>query len=143
MVRKYNVNIEYGKNMLYNYYKGVDGMSYALGTRIRELRCEKKVSQEKMAEVLVTTRQRYARLENGQTDISFVMIKKIAEVLGVNSKEITSAEEEKEELVALFREKSISPEAIASVSKIEEILKVFHAHEKLYFQMKARDGVDD
>lgn len=118
-------------------------MSYALGERIKELRCEKKVSQEKMAEVLGTTRQRYARIESGQTDISFVIIKKIAEYLAITTNEITSAEDEKKALVTLFREKSNSPESIASVAKIEEILKVFHAHEKLYFQMKVRDSVED
>ena len=118
-------------------------MSYALGMRIKELRFGKRVSQEKMAEVLATTRQRYARVESGQTDISFVMIKKIADFLGVPTSDITRVEEEKKELVALFREKSNSPGAVASVAKVEEILRVFDAHEKLYYQMKARDNNED
>lgn len=115
-------------------------MSFALGMRIKELRNEKKIGQEAMAEVLATTRQRYARIESGQADISFVMIKKIAEFLGVTTKAITSAEEEKKGLVAMFRDKKHGEDTIAYVSKIEEILQVFHAHEKLYFQMGARDG---
>ncbi|WP_411679873.1 helix-turn-helix domain-containing protein [Clostridium thailandense] len=118
-------------------------MSYALGVRIKELRSERKIGQEKMAEILGTTRQRYSRLESGQVDISFVDIKKIADFLGISTVAITSAQEEKRELVALFREKSGSTEAIESVTKIAEILKVFHAHEKLYYQMKARDGIED
>lgn len=118
-------------------------MSYALGMRIKKLRSEYKYGQEKMAEILGTTRQRYSRLENGQIDISFVEIKKIADFLGIPTTEITNAQEEKKELVTLFREKSSSPEAIESVAKIEEILKVFHAHEKLYYQMKVRDGIED
>lgn len=118
-------------------------MSYTLGMRIKELRSERKVGQEKMAEILDTTRQRYSRLESGQVDISFVEIKKIADFLGISTTAITSAQEEKKELVTLFREKSDRPEAIESVAKISEILKVFHAHEKLYFQMKVRDGIED
>ncbi|WP_243251194.1 helix-turn-helix transcriptional regulator [Clostridium sp. D43t1_170807_H7] len=118
-------------------------MSYALGVRIKELRTMRKISQEQMAEALDTTRQRYSRLENGQIDISFVMIKNIAKVLGVAINEITSAEEERKGLTTLFREKNNSPEATESVSKIEEILKVFHAHEKLYYQMRVRDGLED
>lgn len=118
-------------------------MSYALGMRIKELRQKHKIGQEQMADVLETTRQRYSRIENGQVDISFVMIKKIADYLGVPTSDITSAEEEKKELVTLFREKNSGEDVINSVAKIEEILKVFHAHEKLYHQMKVRDGFVD
>jgi transcriptional regulator with XRE-family HTH domain len=118
-------------------------MSYALGSRIKELRTNHKISQEQMADVLETTRQRYSRIENGQVDISFVMIKKIADYLGVPTSEITSAEDEKKKLVTFFREKSSSGNVVDSVAKIEEILKAFNAHEKLYYQMRVRDGFVD
>ncbi len=118
-------------------------MSYALGLRIKELRQIRKISQEQIADVLDMSRQRYSRLENGQVDISYVMIKKIADYLGVSTSEITSAEEENKELVTLFREKGSGEDIISSVSKIQEILKVFYAHEKLYFQMKERDDLVD
>lgn len=114
-------------------------MSYALGMRIKELRQIRKINQEQIADVLDMSRQRYSRLENGQVDISYVMIKKIADFLGVLPSDITSAEEEKKELVTLFREKGSREDVILSVSKIEKILSVFHAHEKLYFQMRGRD----
>ncbi|SHI53709.1 helix-turn-helix domain-containing protein [Lutispora thermophila] len=118
-------------------------MSYALGSRIKELRTNHKISQEQMAEVLGTTRQRYSRIENGQVDISFVMIKKIANYLGIPMSQITSAEEEKKELVTFFREKSSSENVLNCVAKIEEILRAFKAHEKLYYQMRMRDGFVD
>ena len=129
--------------MLYNDNKGDDVMSYAIGSRIKDLRATRKVSQEKMAEVLDTTRQRYARLENGQVDISYVVIKKVADHLGVSVSEITSAEEEKKGLLTFFREKELGEDILGSVSKIEEILQVFHAHEKLYYQMRDRDMYAD
>lgn len=118
-------------------------MSYALGTRIKEIRTNHKITQEQMAEVLETTRQRYSRIENGQVDISFVMIKKIADYLGVSTYDITSVEEEKKKLVTFFREKSSSRNVVDSVAKIERILKAFNAHEKLYYQMKVRDELAD
>jgi transcriptional regulator with XRE-family HTH domain len=118
-------------------------MSYALGMRIKELRQSKKISQEQMADLLETSRQRYSRLEKGQVDISFVTIKKIADFLGVPTSAITSAEEERKELVTLFREKSTVENIVPLVSKVEEILKVFHAHEKLYYQMKECDSIED
>jgi len=128
----YNNNIEGGANM-----------SYAIGSRIKELRTNHKISQEQMAEVLDTTRQRYSRLENGQVDISYVIIKKIADYFGVSVADITSAAEEKKELVTFFREKNTSEDVVGSVAKIEEILKAFHAHGKLYHQMRDRDVYAD
>ncbi len=116
-------------------------MSYALGVRIRQFRDAQKVSQETMADFLGTTRQRYARMESGQIEISFQTIKKIADYLGVKVQEITSAVEERKGLTALFREKADKPEALKAVSKIENILAVFHSHEKLYYQMKAQDDL--
>ena len=117
-------------------------MSYALGNRIKELRIEKKISQEEVASAIDTTRQRYSRIEKGQIDISFRMIQEIAKVLGISTKDITNVVDEKKGLTALFREKNESKEAIESVRKIEEILKVFNAHEKLYHQMR-KDDLDE
>ncbi len=114
-------------------------MSYAIGSKIRELRTNHRISQEQMAEFLNTSRQRYARLENGQVDISYVIIKKTADYLGVSTAEITNAEKENKELVAFFRERDTNEDIVNSVAEIQEILRVFHAHEKLYYQMKARD----
>ena len=118
-------------------------MSYAIGNRIRELRTVHHVGQEEMASALGTTRQRYARMENGQVDISYVTIKVIADYFGVPTREITSVMDEHKELVAFFREKQVSKEMLESVACIEDILKTFNAHQKLYFQMKASHEHDD
>jgi len=115
-------------------------MSYAIGSKIKELRTSRKISQDDMAELLDTTRQRYSRLENGQVDISYVIIKKIADRFGVSTGEITQAEQENKELVTFFREKGTCEDVVGSVAKIEEILKVFHAHEKLYNQTRERNA---
>lgn len=118
-------------------------MSFAIGRKIKKLRTIRKISQEEMAELLETTRQKYSRLENGQVDISYTVIKKIANHLGVAINEITSVEHERKELVPFFKEWDNSDDIIDSVAKIEEILRVFHAHEKLYYQMSERDAYVD
>lgn len=114
-------------------------MSYAIAQKIKELRLHRKINQEDMAEALQTTRQRYARIENGQVSISYIMIKDIANILGVSVQEITSAADEKKDLTVLFREKNDTSEAVKAVEKIQEILKYFHAHERLYYQMKDKE----
>ena len=114
-------------------------MSYALGCRIRELRVKSGISQESIAEHLEMSRQRYARLEKGQIDISYVMIQKIAGLLGVTTKDITSVLQESKELVTLFREKNNCDDALKAVEKVQHILEVFYAHEKLYYQMKEKE----
>ncbi|MGM0524274.1 MAG: helix-turn-helix transcriptional regulator [Bacillota bacterium] len=118
-------------------------MSYAIGRKIKEVRTNLKISQEDMAGVLETTRQRYARLENGQIDLSYVVIKKIADHFGVPTRTLTAVEDEPKGLVTLFREKNSHSDVVESVAVIEEILTVFHAHEKLYHQMRERNNHED
>lgn len=117
-------------------------MNYAIGARIKELRLNRRMSQDDIAAALGTTRQRISRIENGQVDVSYVLLRQLADCLGVSVDEITKAAEEAKGLAALFREKSDSPEAIAAIEKVEEILKVFSAHEGLYQQMKEQVHYD-
>lgn len=110
-------------------------MSYAIGKKINELRTQKKVNQEDIASALGISRQRFARIENGQSEISYNMIQKAAEFLGVSIASITSADETID-LKLYFRDVESSDEINDSVEKIVDILKTFHAHEKLYYRMK-------
>ncbi len=110
-------------------------MSYAIGKRINEIRLSKKISQEEIASVLGISRQRIARIENGQSDISYAMIKTVAAYLAVPVSSITSAGEEVD-LQMYFRDGDNTIEVNESVGKIVEILKTFRAHEKLFYRMK-------
>lgn len=116
-------------------------MSYSIGRKINELRLVKKISQDDIASHLGMSRQRFSRIENGQTDVSYSMLLKIADFLAVSVNEITSAEEDKD-LSILFREAESSSAVAESVDKIVDILKTFHAHEKLYYRMKEKLGED-
>ena len=116
-------------------------MSFQIGSRIEKLREERGITLDQMGELLGTTRQRYRRMEKGQIDLSFITIKKIADYFGVSTMAITSAVEESRGLTALFREKADCPEAVEAVACIEKILRVFHSHERLYYQMKREDPI--
>lgn len=110
-------------------------MSYAIGKRIYEIRTQKKISQEDIASVLGISRQRFARIENGQSEISYTMIQKVADYLAVPASNITSANENID-LKLYFRDIENADDVTASVEKIVDIIKTFHAHEKLYYRMK-------
>ena len=112
-------------------------MSYAIGKRINEIRLQKKVNQEEIANVLGISRQRFARIENGQSDISYAMLVKVADFFAVPVSDITSADEEVD-IQIYFRDLESSDNVKDSVGKIVDILKTFHAHEKLYNRMKVK-----
>lgn len=112
-------------------------MSYAIGKRINEIRLQKKINQEEIANVLGISRQRFARIESGQSDISYVMLTKVADFLAVPINEITSADEQVDFQI-LFRNLEGSDNVKVSVDKIADIIKTFHAHEKLYNRMRVK-----
>lgn len=112
-------------------------MSYAIGRRINEIRLEKKINQEEIANVLGISRQKFARIENGQSDISYDMLLKTADFFAVPVSDITSADEEVD-LQILFRDFENSDNVNASIDKIVDIIRTFHAHEKLYNRMKVK-----
>lgn len=112
-------------------------MSYAIGKRINEIRLEKKINQEEIANALGISRQRFARIENGQSDISYDMLLKTADFFAVPVSDITSADEQVD-LQIYFRDFESSDRVKESVGKIVDIIRTFHAHEKLYNRMKVK-----
>uniref|UniRef100_A0A7J3SLM4 XRE family transcriptional regulator n=1 Tax=Fervidicoccus fontis TaxID=683846 RepID=A0A7J3SLM4_9CREN len=110
-------------------------MSEILGQRIRELREEKRISQKAMADFLNTTRQRYARIEKGEIDITYKDLCRIASKLGVDPNQITSSLKEEKGLVVQFRELSNAEAAAEKMAKVEEILRVFFAHKRVWKRM--------
>lgn len=60
----------------------------ALGRRIRKLREDKGISQERFAQECGLNRSYYGSAERGERNISVINIKKIAEALGVKLGEL-------------------------------------------------------
>ncbi len=112
-------------------------MSYAIGKRINEIRNSRKVSQEEIAGYLGMSRQRFARIESGQADLTYALIKKIADYFAVPTTDITSADEETD-IMMYFRDLKHSSNVEESVEKIFTIIKTFNVHEKMYYSMKEK-----
>lgn len=117
-------------------------MSYNIGKKIKDLRLERNMTQDQIASVLGMTRQRFARIESGSSDVSYVVLKKIADNFSVPVNTITDADQDKD-LVMLFREESSSYNVEESVGKVMDILKTFHDHEKLYYRMKEKSSSEN
>ena len=59
-----------------------------LGTRIRELRKSKNITQEKLVEIIGSNINNLSRIENGKKFMSADKLTKIADALGVDVKEL-------------------------------------------------------
>ena len=106
-------------------------MNTILGGRIRAIRESKGLTQEQVAEKMNCSRQKYARIEKGLIDISFASITTIADILGITAEEITSAVNNIEQEVPMFRKGS----DVTSEDKfgyINEMIDTFYAHRTLY-----------
>ena len=66
--------------------------------RIQELRKERKIRQEDLAEAVGVTRQTIISLENGKYNASLVLAHKLAQFFGVTIEEIFIFNEEDENL---------------------------------------------
>lgn len=114
-------------------------MSYLIGQKIKEIRKDQNISQDFMANELKMTRQKYSRIENGQSNIAYNTIKEISKILNVDIRDITDVETEKKDLKCLFRQYENEQIPDETIDKIQNILKYFVAHEKLYFQMEDKN----
>ena len=116
---------------------------WTLAQRIRLLREQHRKSQTEMADVLDISRQAYARLENGIRDVSFIEIQQIADHLGVDYRNILEeGEEQNVSLTALCRDEQCAADNDLVFKKVEHIVGVFFAQEKLFYQMKDRKGAN-
>lgn len=63
-------------------------MQVRFGERLREVRLEKELSQEKLAELAGLHRTYVSSVERGERNISLVNIEKLAVALGVSLKDL-------------------------------------------------------
>ncbi len=66
---------------------------YKFGKRIAELRIKRKMTQEKLAELIDYSTNHISKLELARTNPSFSIIVKIADALNVNMKDLFDFEE--------------------------------------------------
>lgn len=68
-------------------------MDKSLGNKLKKLRTDRGMTQDMVAKVLHTTRQRYARMENSQADIGMQDIRLLAGLFGVTTAQLTQEKE--------------------------------------------------
>jgi transcriptional regulator with XRE-family HTH domain len=110
-------------------------MNGVLGARIRSLRESKGITQEQMAEKMSCTRQKYARIEKGLTDISYVNISTIAIILAVKTEDITSALQEVKIEQPVFRGTASND----NYELVNQMIDTFYSHRKLYNSVRQVD----
>lgn len=108
-------------------------MNEVLGSRIRILRESSNMTQENVAEKLSMSRQRYARIEKGISDISYDFILKVSTVLGVDQDEITSAVNSREPRKVEYRNPAGTQPTFDTVS---DMLDLFYANKRLFDKVK-------
>ncbi len=109
-------------------------MKTLIGEQIRKLREAKGITQEQIAEKLNMSRQRFARIEKGLSDISYDVILAVADYLGVSTKDITNVCETVE--ATSFRSGGAS---VSTFKEIEEMVNFFYANKSLYNRMNVED----
>ena len=105
-------------------------MKTLIGEQIRKLREAHNVTQEQIAEALGMSRQRFARIEKGLSDVSYDTIVSVASFLKISSKEITDVCESA--VSASFR---TGKATIETFGEIEEMIGFFYANKSLYNRM--------
>lgn len=101
-----------------------------LGYRIAEIRASKGITQETIALELGIPRTAVSRLENGQRDISYAEMRRLAEVLGLNPDELAQVDRFAEKLAYYRRTK---PELMTDgLEKVNEIIEMMLGYEQLY-----------
>lgn len=113
-------------------------MNTVLGARIRTLRESKGFTQEQIADKMNCSRQKYARIEKGLTDISYASLNTVAQVLGIKVDEITSSVNNAYQEQPMFRTNG----DVLQEDKFEYInnmLDTFYAHRKLYYSVRQVD----
>lgn len=104
-----------------------------LGEKLSLIRTMKGFTQEEIAMKLNMSTTGYAKMERGETKLYNPKLKKIAEILGIELKDLFSSDE-KNSFIGLFRSHSIQPQYYIS-SAVELIQKL----EKIGIELEAKN----
>ncbi len=105
-------------------------MNELLGGRIKALRTAHGMTQEQLADALGISRQKFARIENGNNSITLDVLSKIAEALDMTVIDITKVLDE--EPSVSYRENSSN----SSAEEIFDMLDLFYANKHIYQRLQ-------
>lgn len=115
-------------------------MAEGLGKKLKKLRISKGMTQDMVAKILHTTRQRYARMENGQADIPYQDIRMLADIFGISTSELT-AEEQKENIRGILTQQKPELLQIPGMEQLVSLFDIFQEQERIY-QHKNGDSIN-
>lgn len=117
-------------------------MDEGLGKKLKKLRAARGMTQDAVARILHTTRQRYARMENGQADIPFQDIRMLAEVFGISTSDLT-AEDQKEKIRGIITHQKPELLQVNGIERLMALLDALEEQERIYQRMNGeRTGMD-
>ncbi len=113
---------------------------FEIGKKIKAIRQEKGLSQLAVVEKLIEqdinmSRETLSKIENNNRSISALELKALCNVLNVDIGDFFD-EEESDDLVTFFRERNFSKNILKEISKLQEMVKIFINHEKIYKEGK-------
>ena len=112
-------------------------MDKGLGKKLKKLRTERGMTQDMVARILHTTRQRYARMENGQADIPFQDIRMLADMFGISASELT-AEDEKDKVRSILQHQRPELLCVKGMEELLSLLDLIEEQERIYCTRKNR-----
>lgn len=109
--------------------------SEIIGGRIKDIRENKKISQQLMADNLKDlgismSRETLSKIETGNRSISAVEIKAICSILNLDV-EVLLDDNEEDTLVTLFRKRNMSEETLKRVETVQDMIMSFMNQKKI------------
>ena len=93
---------------------------------------QNRLTQEDVAKNLGFTRQRYARLEKGELNITYNVLNQLANIFKVTVSDITNVLEQEKDVLAYFRNDGNTDEDRKAFEDIFKYVEIFFAHKKMY-----------
>ena len=110
-------------------------MNKTLGSRIKELRNAKNITQEEAAGQLGMSRQKYARIENGVNSITLDILSKLADILDVTVGDITKVLDDTP--VIEYR----TEDEGESSRKMFDMIDLFYANKHMYEKLQSKKTI--
>ena len=107
-------------------------MNKLLGSKIKALRISNDLTQEEVADSVGISRQKYARIENGQNNINLDILSKLSVLFNIKVSDITAVLDETP--IVEYRGNSTG-----DVSDVFEMIDTFYANKHVYEKLKMKD----
>jgi transcriptional regulator with XRE-family HTH domain len=103
----------------------VEGMNMldgkALGARVKELREKNSITQNQIAEYLKVDQSHISKLENGQRQLSMLLVEKLSRLFGLPVESLLEERDSCEHIPFAMRAQQLNPEDLELLAAINQI----------------------